>query len=228
MKLTKKQLIIVISAAVLLVAAIVLAVVLILRGTDKEREIFYYEDFGYVIKDDGRLEIVSYSGSDTDVIVPTAIDSRSVTSIGDGAFLGNKMKTLKLGTFVTSIGDSAFHSCTSLETIIWNTVLREIDDYAFYMCVSLKSAELPASVSSIGKAAFAECSSIESLFVPPAVTSLSDYVFFNCAGITSFDCASLMMSRRMVRKAIFMGLDTSATYSTASAVTYSCVLPGKP
>ena len=36
------------------------------------------------------------------------------------------------------------------------------------------------------------------------------------------------MFSRCVRNAIFIGSDTSATYSTASDVTYSCVEPGNP
>ena len=133
MKLTKKQLLIIICAAVILVAAAILTVVLLTRDSGEERTVYYYGDFGYVVKSDGKLEIVSYSGSESDVVIPSAIDSRSVTSIGDGAFLGNKMKTLKLGTFVTEIGDSAFHSCTSLESISWSSFVKTIGSHAFYI-----------------------------------------------------------------------------------------------
>ena len=189
MKLTKKQLIIIISAVVLLALTATVAIILITRDKPDERTVYYHGDFSYVIRDDGRLEIVSYSGSSSDVVIPSAIDSRSVASIGEGAFLGNKMKTLKLGTFVTEIKDSAFHSCTSLETVTWSSALTSIDKYAFYMCVALKSADLPSTVSFIGEAAFADCSSLESISLSERVTSVSAYLFYNCTSLTSFDSA---------------------------------------
>ena len=154
MKLTKKQLIIIISVAVLLALAVTLTVVLLTRDKPDERMVYYHDDFGYVIRDDGKLEIVSYSGSDSDVVIPSAIDSRSVASIGEGAFLGNKMRTLKLGTFVTEIKDSAFHSCTSLESVTWSSVLASIDKYAFYMCTSIEKLVIPAYLEELGDNVF--------------------------------------------------------------------------
>ena len=69
-KLTKKQLIIIISSLAVLVAGLVVALILLGRR-EEPRTVFYYEDFGYVVRDDGKLEIVSYSGSDDEVSVPT-------------------------------------------------------------------------------------------------------------------------------------------------------------
>ena len=63
-KLTKKQLIIIISAVALLAAALAVTLAIAADKEPLERTVFYHGDFGYVIKDDGKLEIVSYSGSD--------------------------------------------------------------------------------------------------------------------------------------------------------------------
>ena len=97
MKLTKKQLILIVSAAVLLVALITVLVIVIINAAKpkEEREIFSYNSFDYVVGGDGKIEIIKYNGSADDVVVPTVIDNRSVTSIGDGAFRENKMKAAR-------------------------------------------------------------------------------------------------------------------------------------
>ena len=59
MKLTKKQLITIICVAVVLTVAVTLCLVFLLGGRSGERELFYYNDFTYVIRDDGKIEIVS-------------------------------------------------------------------------------------------------------------------------------------------------------------------------
>ena len=193
MKLTKKRLIIIISAAVLLLAAVAVLLFFLLRK-EEERDVYYYGDFAYSIKEDETIEIVSYIGSATDVVVPTAIESRTVTSIGDSAFIGNKMKTLKLGAFVTKIGNSAFHSCTSLESITWNTLLKEIDTCAFYHCAALKEVVLPSTVTYIGEASFSRCESLTSVTIPEGVTALPSQAFMDCADLKSFDCGSHVAS----------------------------------
>ena len=185
MKLSKKQLIIIISAASAIFLALIIAIVAIaLRNVkDTERTEYVYGDYTYVLTDDNRVEIIKYSGTETDVSVPTAIDSRSVVSIADGAFLGNKMRTLKLGLFVERIGDSAFYSCTSLESITFSSDIKTIGDYAFYMCNSLKELVLPKSVTEIGTSAFNQCSSLKSVELPDGVKEIDDYAFYMCKSL---------------------------------------------
>ena len=97
---------IIISAVALFVATLTLALVLIFSGETKERELFSYEDFSYVIRDDGKIEIASYHGTGGKVTVPTAIDGRSVASIGKSAFENDSSVTeITLGALLLEIGD---------------------------------------------------------------------------------------------------------------------------
>ena len=95
-----------------------------------------------------------------------------LTSIGDNAFYGcgnyvpepgedpvPNLTAIDLSnTKVTSIGASAFNSCSKLETITLPSTLTSIGDYAFQDCYSLVSFSLPGSVTTISSVAFYNCS----------------------------------------------------------------------
>ena len=64
---------------------------------------------------------------------------------------------------VTSIGYSAFFSCSSLTSITIPNSVTSIGDYAFYGCSSLTSITIPNSVTSIGERAFSYCDALTSI-----------------------------------------------------------------
>jgi len=62
--------------------------------------------------------------------------------------------SVSVGTDVTSIGDYAFYSASSLTAITIPSGVTSIGDYAFYSASSLTSVIIPTSVTSIGDTAF--------------------------------------------------------------------------
>ncbi len=86
---------------------------------------------------------------------------------------------------VTSIGNNAFNSCTSLTSISIPNSVISIGDLAFYNCSGLTSITIPNSVTSIGSTAFYRCYSLTSITIPNSVTSIGDAAFYYCYGLTS-------------------------------------------
>lgn len=86
----------------------------------------------------------------------------SVTTIGRGAFCGNKTITKITG-------------CNGLKAVETNS---------FYFCSSLKSITMPEGLTTIGNYAFYQCSNLENISVPDSVTELGTYVFKGCSALT--------------------------------------------
>ena len=63
--------------------------------------------------------------------------------------------------------------------------VTSIGDYAFHNCTSLTSVEIGDSVTSIGYCAFSYCTSLTSVVIGDSVTSIGDFAFGSCTNLTS-------------------------------------------
>ena len=97
------------------------------------------------------------------------------------------IKTVVIGNGVTTIGNYAFYSCTSLESITIPDGVTSIGEAAFGRCTSLNSITIPDGVTSIGFDAFGHCTSLNSITIPDGVTSIDNSAFYGCTGLTSIE-----------------------------------------
>lgn len=88
---------------------------------------------------------------------------------------------------VKSIGDDAFHDCTSLTKIVIPNSVTSIGRSAFYGCTGLTSIEIPNSVTSIGVYACHGCTGLTNIVIPNSVTSIGSYAFQDCTGLTNIE-----------------------------------------
>ena len=86
---------------------------------------------------------------------------------------------------VTSIGNSAFRSCSSLMSVTIPEGVTSIGDRAFWGCSSLTSVTIPENVTSIGNWAFTSCSNLTSVTIPEGVTSIGIGAFNDCSSLKS-------------------------------------------
>ena len=107
-----------------------------------------------------------------------------VTSIGDSAFEScTNLTDITIPDSVTSIGNSAF-AYTGLKSITIPDSVTNIGNYAFFY-TGLKSITIPDSVTSIENGTFYNCSSLTDIVIPNSVTSIKTAAFSYCRSLTS-------------------------------------------
>lgn len=91
---------------------------------------------------------------------------------------------------LSSIGDSAFHGCTSLKNVVLPDNLSSVGVGIFYGCSALRSITLPAKLLNIGGSMFSSCSALEELVVPDSVETIGSGAFFNCSQLKKITIGS--------------------------------------
>ncbi len=100
-------------------------------NAEENRKEFKNGDYTYIVLEDGTAEITYYNGKEINLYIPAQLDGHSVTSIGDSAFSScSSLTSITIPDSVTSIGDSAFVDCPENLTV---TVGR--NSYAKQYCI---------------------------------------------------------------------------------------------
>ena len=119
------------------------------------------------------------------------IISDKVTTVGAGAFSWSGIVTLNLPN-LTSIGNSIFMNCTSIETVILSSLTSLYDrNSMFQNLTTLKTVELP-KLDLLGISTFSGCTSLEELSFPAIGTTsgrrnVYDNCFQNCTSLRKVD-----------------------------------------
>ncbi len=191
----------VLLAALMLFSPIVAVAVGALAGAASAAE---GGNFQYSFINDGTaVEITSFNGTGVSVVIPSVIDGKPVTSIGERAFCNcTGLTTVTIPNSIIIIGAWAFQNCYSLTSmtipnsvssigtgafygvglrsvIIPNSVTLIADDL-FFGCYSLTSVTIPVSITSIGSYSFGNCYQLNNVVIPKSVTSIGIGAFYNC------------------------------------------------
>ena len=174
---------------------------------------------GYIFYEDGDTRyLMGYTGEQTDLVLPenchgksygiykcafcyrdeltSVVIPDSVTSIGEGAFLGcTSLTSVVIPDGVTSIGEGAFAGCNALESLTvasGNSVYHSVGNCIIHtasktLVAGCKSSVIPTdgNVTSIGEYAFHACNSLTSVVIPDSVTSIGEWAFLGCTSLTS-------------------------------------------
>ena len=172
----------------------VVSAVELLTAESNWKETYIEGDFTYSIINDDEVEIVSYNGTNTDVVIPdvtTGIEcselaNKKVTGIGKNAFYGLILTSVTFGKNITEIDDYAFYQNRMLENIDLSvcTNLIAIGDYAFYENDMLITITLPDSLKSIGNRAFYNCAKLTKLKTGSKLVNIGIYAFYSCDSLS--------------------------------------------
>ena len=109
----------------------------------------------------------------------------SVTSIGQSAFEDCfSLDSLIIKDAATSIGKSAFNGCSALTTLSLGENITMIGDYAFQRCSYLTNVTIPQRVTSIGRQAF-YLTDLNTLTIKGPINSMGYAAFAGCTNLTS-------------------------------------------
>ncbi len=145
-----------------------------------------YGDYSYKVLDKGTIEITRYTGTATVVNIPSRINGRRVTSIGDDTFHScGHVVNITIPNSVTNIGRGAFYDCGNLNNLTIPDGVTSIGDDTFFSCRNLINITIPDGVTSIGDNAFRGCSSLKSITIPNGVMNIGNYAFVTCTSLIS-------------------------------------------
>lgn len=120
------------------------------------------------------------------LVIPSCIDGRPVTAIGNGAFLECEgLTSVTIPDSVTAIGAEAFQRCTSLTAIEIPDSVTAIGVFAFAQCPALRRVRLPKGLSVIAQGMFADCSSLVAVSIPEGVVAVEEKAFAGCLSLRS-------------------------------------------
>ncbi len=129
------------------------------------------------ISNNGKIGNYAFSGCTA--LTSAVVDNHG--AIGNYAFSGcNMVKSLTLGSDVTSIGNNAFYNNNRLKTVVIPDSVTTIGSSAFEGCSSLDSVTIGKGLTVMSASSFKNCSSLTSLIIPANIKTIGDYVFSGC------------------------------------------------
>ncbi len=178
---------------------------------------------------ESETRIMYYTGDREDIVIPSWLDGRQMTAIGDGytrlfadaspkrieilegitqidriAFSGCKsVQEVRLPDTCIEIGEEAFASCEGLEKITLSPNLEKMGEKSFFQCKSLSGEiSFPEKLTYIPISAFEDCEKLNGVTLPENLIEINSYAFSGCKSLTS---VSLPKSLNYMGISVFWG-----------------------
>ena len=181
-----------------------------------------------VIKEvkDFEIEITGYDNTcgGYDVFIPSVMDGKLVTSIGNSAFSYNQLTSVIIPDSVTTIGDSAFELNQLNSVTIGNSVaIIGIDAFSYNQ---LTDVTIPNSVTTIGNYAFKD-NQLTDVTMQNSVTTIGIAAFDNNK-LVSLDLSNLTNIQSISYDAFKCNLITQETFIGINEYNYDYFIFGCP
>ncbi|MBQ8790112.1 MAG: leucine-rich repeat protein [Ruminiclostridium sp.] len=147
-----------------------------------------FGSFEYILLPDDTVEITGYTvGENHELVIPSEIDGKKVTSIGKGAMSVDDLLSVVIPEGVTEIKYEAFKGCDHLTKVSIPDTVTKIGVGAFSNCPYLESVSIPQGVTIINSKLFSGCLSLKSVSLPGTITSVESYAFSDCPSLTKIN-----------------------------------------
>ena len=125
-----------------------------------------YGDYEYTVLDDGTVSITKYNGTAAELTIPSAIDGKTVTTIGENCFSNNaSLTSIVMPDTVLYAEKGAFMWCSKLTNITLSANLKTLGKNALRGNALLTSLNLPKTLESIGVDALSVLNGLQSITV---------------------------------------------------------------
>ena len=160
------------------------------------------------------LNIPSYFYDTTNSVV-------FIKSLGNNGPLtnANQYFIITIPHSVTTIGLSAFASCTNLTTITIPSSVTSIGNFAFTSCTGLTEITIQSGVTTIGHRAFRSCTSLTEITIQSCVTTIENEAFDGCTSLTTINILSGVTT---IDSCVFLGTKFLTDLQTNHKGIYTC------
>ena len=179
------------SSKIFFVLIFTALVILIFTGKVEAREA-YNSDIEYEENSDGEIVVYKANYQVKNVEIPSMIDGKVVTEIGEQAFFMCKdLETILLPSTIKKINYSAFWGCESIENISIPDSVNEIGSSAFENCILLKNINIPKGIKKIDSNTFKDCTSLRYVNGIENVTTIWSGAFKGCTSLEKISLLSV-------------------------------------
>ena len=107
--------------------------------------------------------LTKYNGYDTDVVIPSVIDEKTITRISSGVF-SEGITSIYVPDTVKNVSSGAFDDLTTLESVEFGRGITSIPSAVCENDPSLKEVYIPESVTAISSRAFYNCTALTDIY----------------------------------------------------------------
>ena len=132
-------------------------------------------------EENGGITITGYTGTETDVVIPSTIAGKPVKKLGTYcfSFADTEITSVVIPEGVTYIDNYAFNGLETLTSVKLPSTLKTIYHNAFRM-TGITEIKIPEGTTYIGKEAFNNCKNLKSVSLPSTMQSILTNAFSRC------------------------------------------------
>jgi hypothetical protein len=203
--------------SIVLTIAVISSVATVFSLTANAATSVTFGDYTCQVVGNGTFKILSYNGTDTDIVLPEKFGSSTIVGIAKNAFKGSTLTSVTIPDSYTIIEDNAFSDADNITSITLPASLNSMGSYVFEGMDSLTSVDFSkaTNLTALPVGTFSGCTAIKTFNCPENITAIYSRAF---AG-SSLKAASFHSKVTSFGERVFDSCTELSTVSLPSAIT---------